>query len=134
MTTVTLDRPTAQRPRYTVQALDKFVTAIKLSPRVTVIRNVETDKDIVYFGFDTYEEAVKLREWMNARKFGPYNRVNDAGTNKPRKSERLTQAWELKVHRCPTQWIEQAVNADLKRVERERIIADGEAAKRDLGF
>ncbi|WP_287128950.1 hypothetical protein [Candidatus Cyanaurora vandensis] len=125
---------TQTRPRFTVQPLDLTVLAIKLSPRVLVIRNTHTDKDVTYFGFDTFEEAVKLREWMNAHQFGPYNRVNDAGTNKPRKAERLPQAWEMKVHRCPTYWIEQAVKRDLERTETARIIAAGQAARHDLGL
>jgi hypothetical protein len=129
---------TVTRPRYTVQPLDPGVIAIKLSPRVMVIRNVETDKDVTYFGFDTFEEAVTLRAWMDARDFGPYNRVKDAGTNKPRKSERMPQPWELKVHRCPQKWVEQAVKADNARAERARQDAEFwnrvESARADLGL
>ncbi len=115
------------KPRYTVQPLDPQILLIKLSPRISVIRNVATGKDVTYFGCDTLEQAQRLAAWMADRGYSKYSPAKDRGANKPRKSQRMPQAYELKCHRCPEAWIVQAMARDLARDHAEKALAQAAA-------
>jgi hypothetical protein len=78
--------------------------------------NHDSQKVILYVGFDTYELAEKsynylIRENLCHR----YTRASDTGICKPRKAERVEEsAFEIKIHR-PSQlvvdkFIEKAMN------------------------
>jgi len=107
---------TTLKPRYTVQPLDTDIIQIKLSPRVALIRNTRTDKDIAYFGFLSLTQAKTFTNWITEQGIQHYSRSTDEGWCSPRRSERIpTVPYEVKVHRAPRWLIERAVAKDQSR-------------------
>lgn len=121
---------TQTRPIYTVQPLDTAVILVKLSPRVAVIRNTQTGHDVTYLGFDSLDLAQVCRDWMVGHGVGHYDRATHSGSNKPRKSTRLTTPYELKVHAMPEALIARFVKKDQDRDLMDRAAA----ARADLGI
>lgn len=99
--------------KLTVIPLSSSCTQIKLSPRVSVIRNVSTAKDVGYFGFHDLDLAIRFTEWLTRKGIGRYDFSADTGWCKPRRSKRLGTTWEVKVHRAPEWLVAAAVSRDL---------------------
>ncbi|WP_218081065.1 hypothetical protein [Anthocerotibacter panamensis] len=146
MTIVTCEAPAVPRPRYSVIPLDAGVTALKASPRVALIAQIDgvgrvkvkgedDQKYILYLGFLTSIEAQRMQDWLGARQVGKYDRGTDSGCNKPRFVERPELyadpcvAFELKIHRPPAALIDRVISADLARVQVEADTAAAIEAK-----
>ncbi|NJM00281.1 MAG: hypothetical protein HC924_16465 [Synechococcaceae cyanobacterium SM2_3_2] len=107
---------TMLKPHYTIQPLDSDIIQIKLSPRVALIRNTHTDKDIAYFGFTSLAQAKTFTTWITEQGIQHYSRSTDEGWCNPRRSERIpTVSYEVKIHRAPRWLIERAVAKDQSR-------------------
>lgn len=73
----------------------------------------EGDKFFLYLGFDSIESANTTRDWLIRNNWvTPYHRDTDSGCNKPRKAERMPQAYELKIHRPKPELVDLMISTE----------------------